>query len=205
MTRSTRRLGFLIAVLALAAGPAGRAGAGIITTQQVHFDQQFVGVVETLRFSFGAAADGQPFRVTEPVNLTVDDIGSLHPLAAPGSLLALLTDGADDTTQALYEGVGSSTPPVPVQGPESSFFTDPAIPGPDLHGFDLARISLRVDALAFEVVRSGDRDLTNLTFTGTLIFEDSAANPVPAPPSAVLAGLAGVMLLARTIRRRRTA
>jgi hypothetical protein len=209
MARSARRLGYLFAVLALTADPAGRAEAGIITTQAVTLDQQFVTPVDALRFSFGAAADGQTFALTPGVNLTPADVGSsvlLDSSSDPGfdALAVLLTNGADDTTRVSYDPIGSGSEPVDLDAAESAFFTDPALTGPDLGGVALDRISLRVDSLSIEI-DGVDGNRTNVLFSGTLIFEDAAANPVPAPPSAVLAGVAGVMFAARAVRRRRAA
>jgi hypothetical protein len=207
MGRAARRVGLVVAVLAAAAGTAGRAQAGLITTVAIDQDQEVAGDVNTLRFSFAASADGSTFPTVFGVNLTTASVGTTLEATAAGdpdfaALAAILTNGADNTVRELYEAVGGSPIP-PEDHPESVFFGG-FNGGVDLSGFTLDRITLRVDSLVFGPVGTPEDPVTNIEFFGTLGFEGEpvAANPIPAPPSVVLAGIAGVMFAGRTLRRR---
>jgi hypothetical protein len=206
MGRAARRVGLVVAVLAAAAGTAGRAQAGLIFQRTVEFDQEVNGDVNALRFSFAASADGTNFPAVFGSNLTPASVGTTLEATAANdpdfvALAAILTNGNDDTTRQLYEAVGGS--PIPPEDQAESFFFA-GLGATDLAGYTLDRITLTINALDFDQIGTPEEPITNITFNWTIGFEGEpvTTNPIPAPPSVVLAGIAGVLFAGRSLRRR---
>jgi hypothetical protein len=223
-------LGFVVALVMF--GPS-QVNAAYITTVTIR-EESIIGSAEStgVRFSFGPGGkiakpgekqpaetstekepgEKQPAeksKTTIELVLTLSDINQSFEFAADdyAPLVAHLTNGEDDGL-VLRVVPNNGKTAKPISNLTESIFFSTALPpvanGPDLAGYTLDRITLKVTTLS--VTEKEDEDgnpYTDIQFEGTLDFEGQL-NASPAPPSLLLA-LVGAPLLVVRFRRRHPA